>query len=52
LSLSQTFGLHTADKQPHNAGATISARQTIASASHIVVTFNFRFAPVIIAAQA
>jgi hypothetical protein len=43
LHLSQTFGLHTVDNQPHNAAATISARQNIASASHIVVTFNFRF---------
>jgi hypothetical protein len=32
------------DSQPHNAAATISARQQIASAIHIVVTFNFRFA--------
>jgi hypothetical protein len=32
-----------ADNQPHNAAATISARQKIANAIHIVVTFNFRF---------
>jgi hypothetical protein len=42
-TLSQIFGLLTADNQPHNAAAPISARQQIASASHIVVTFNFRF---------
>jgi hypothetical protein len=43
LHLSLTFGLHTADNQPQNAAATISATPQIASASHIVVTFNFRF---------
>jgi len=41
--LSQTFGLHTVDNQPQHAAAPISARQQIASAVHIVVTFNFRF---------
>jgi hypothetical protein len=41
--LSQTFGLHTADNQPQNAAAAISATQQIANAIHIVVTFNFRF---------
>jgi hypothetical protein len=41
--LSPTFGLHTADNQPYIATATINARQKIANASHIAVTFNFRF---------
>jgi hypothetical protein len=35
--------VHTADNQPQNAAAPINATQQIASASHIVVTFNFRF---------
>jgi hypothetical protein len=41
--LSPTFGLHTADNQPQNAAAAINARQQIANAIHIVVTFNFRY---------
>jgi hypothetical protein len=42
-SLSPTSGLHTTDNQPQHAAATISARRKIASAIHIVMTFNFRF---------
>jgi hypothetical protein len=32
-----------ADNQPQNAAAAINARQQIANAIHIVVTFNFRY---------
>jgi hypothetical protein len=37
------FSLHVADSQLNNAAAPISARQKIANAIHIVVTFDFRF---------